>query len=333
MIHVGHACHLVELDGLRILTDPWLVDPIFAGCCEHAGPLPFGVGDLGRIDAIALSHGHLDHLNAPTLAALPDKSIPVVHPTVRFTEVDATLRLLGFHNLHPREDWKPFEIGTVRVVPTPSQGVLDECAFFVSGRGGRFFDGADAPQPPALMAEIRARLGAPDLAALSHNSFDQPALLGLAGSLVLGFLDLQAGQAHNRFYNELEEWLSGITELTLDSSTAQGNEAMSRTLLLALADLQRSIDGLAERLDGQAPMGGVGPDGVPLPAARAEAAQAVEATKDLAQGVHQLVSQVRNEQTIVRQWLDEQSSQAAQRHDDIARHLDDVRGSVVKRGS
>src|SRR6516164_3305283 len=33
-------------------------------------------------------------------------------------------------------------------------------------------------------------------------------LFGLAGSLVLGFLDLQAGQAQNRFYNELEEWLS-----------------------------------------------------------------------------------------------------------------------------
>ena len=179
VIHLGHACHLVELDGLRILTDPWLIDPIFGGHCEHAAPLPFGVRELGRIDVIALTHGHLDHLNAPTLAALPDKTIPVVHPIVTFTDIDAALRLLGFHNLHPREDWKSFEIGTVRVIPTPSQGVLDECAVFVSGRGGRFFDGADAPQPPEIMREIHARLGAPDLAALSHNSFDQPALLGL----------------------------------------------------------------------------------------------------------------------------------------------------------
>jgi len=36
-------------------------------------------------------------------------------------------------------------------------------------------------------------------------------LFGLSGSLVLGFLDLQAGQAQNRFYNELEEWFAGIT--------------------------------------------------------------------------------------------------------------------------
>jgi hypothetical protein len=39
-------------------------------------------------------------------------------------------------------------------------------------------------------------------------------LFGLAGSLVLGFLDLQANQAQNSFYNEMEEWLSGLTRLT-----------------------------------------------------------------------------------------------------------------------
>ena len=39
-------------------------------------------------------------------------------------------------------------------------------------------------------------------------------LFGLAGSLVLGFLDLQAGHAQNRFYHELEDWLSGVTRMT-----------------------------------------------------------------------------------------------------------------------
>jgi hypothetical protein len=43
-------------------------------------------------------------------------------------------------------------------------------------------------------------------------------LFGLAGSLVLGFLDLQAGQAEQHFYNELEEWLSGITRLAVPDS-------------------------------------------------------------------------------------------------------------------
>lgn len=38
-------------------------------------------------------------------------------------------------------------------------------------------------------------------------------LFGLGGSLVLGFLDIQAGHAQNRFFNEMEEWLSGVTQL------------------------------------------------------------------------------------------------------------------------
>jgi hypothetical protein len=46
-------------------------------------------------------------------------------------------------------------------------------------------------------------------------------MLGLAGALVLGFLDLTAGQAQTRFYNELEEWLAGVTRL---SSGVLGHE-------------------------------------------------------------------------------------------------------------
>ena len=45
-------------------------------------------------------------------------------------------------------------------------------------------------------------------------------LFGLAGSLIVGFLDLQASQAQTRFYNELEEWLSGITELSPEGGNA-----------------------------------------------------------------------------------------------------------------
>ncbi len=39
-------------------------------------------------------------------------------------------------------------------------------------------------------------------------------LFGLSGALILGFLDLTAGQAQNRFFNELEEWLAGLTRLS-----------------------------------------------------------------------------------------------------------------------
>jgi hypothetical protein len=51
-------------------------------------------------------------------------------------------------------------------------------------------------------------------------------LFGLAGSLVLGFLDLQAGRAQNRFYTELENWLSTMTDL--DSGVAMPVDGAAR---------------------------------------------------------------------------------------------------------
>ena len=47
-------------------------------------------------------------------------------------------------------------------------------------------------------------------------------MYGLAGALVLGFLDLTAGQAQNRFFNELEEWLAGLTRLS-SGALAEGD--------------------------------------------------------------------------------------------------------------
>lgn len=179
IVFLGHACHLIESRGCRVITDPWLCDPAFGGLVEHDPPLGFGIGDLPPIDAIVLTHGHLDHFNAPSLAAFADKSIPVVHPAVTVTELDVNLRLLGFTNLHERADWEPFQLEGLTVVPTPSLGTIDECAYLFLAGGESFWNGADAPQPASVTEEIAHRFGPVDLGAFSHNSFDQPSLLGL----------------------------------------------------------------------------------------------------------------------------------------------------------
>ena len=51
-------------------------------------------------------------------------------------------------------------------------------------------------------------------------------MLGLAGALVLGFLDLTAGQAQNRFYSELEDWLASSTRLSTGAMGADGEGSM-----------------------------------------------------------------------------------------------------------
>jgi len=63
----------------------------------------------------------------------------------------------------------------------------------------------------ATFGKLKAGLEAP---LSSMGTAFSSSLFGLAGSLALGFLDLQAGQAQNAFFNELEEWLSGLTRLT-----------------------------------------------------------------------------------------------------------------------
>ena len=69
-------------------------------------------------------------------------------------------------------------------------------------------------------------------------------MLGLAGALVLGFLDLTAGQAQTRFYNELEEWLAGITRL---SSGVLGSDGEGGSVP---AYVQALLEQTAENLEG-----------------------------------------------------------------------------------
>lgn len=76
-------------------------------------------------------------------------------------------------------------------------------------------------------------------------------LFGLGGSLILGFLDLQAGHAQNRFFNELEEWLSGLTQLIDEPemggathSSARLVEAAAKTTATPNADTAALLDEL-----------------------------------------------------------------------------------------
>ena len=68
-------------------------------------------------------------------------------------------------------------------------------------------------------------------------------LLGLSGSLILGFLDLQAGRAQNRFYTELENWLSSVTDVGSDiaAPVIEGTANASSEDVKALSDYLRKI--------------------------------------------------------------------------------------------
>ena len=110
-------------------------------------------------------------------------------------------------------------------------------------------------------------------------------LFGLAGSLILGFLDLQAGQAQNRFYTELEDALS--TTATDASILPAVGGAMA-------PDFRQAMQRLGEATDPNS--------------ARA----ATQAMVNIAEGIQGLLQQTRSEQQILRSWVQTQAEQQAE---------------------
>jgi hypothetical protein len=132
-------------------------------------------------------------------------------------------------------------------------------------------------------------------------------LFGLAGSLVLGFLDLQISQAQNRFYTELEDWLS----TTVRDLGVGGDAAMAAPATGAVSgDLRSAIERLREAI---AEGGG----------SRAT----TTAMANLAEAIQGLVHHMRSEQQMIRDWVDSQ----AQQHREVRRLLEAlVRENVHK---
>ena len=123
-------------------------------------------------------------------------------------------------------------------------------------------------------------------------------LFGLAGSLVLGFLDLQTSQAQNRFYTELEDWLSTtVRDLGVGSDAAVAVPAAGAVS----GDLRAAIDRLREAITN----GGSN---------RAT----TTAMANLAEAIQGLVRHMRSEQQMIRDWVDSQ----AQQHREVRRLLE-----------
>jgi hypothetical protein len=108
-------------------------------------------------------------------------------------------------------------------------------------------------------------------------------LFGLAGSLVLGFLDLQSSQAQNRFYTELEDWLSTtVYDQTGEPFAAAGMAGEVRSAIERLKDAVNETGG---------------------------SKAATSAMSNLAEAIQGLVHHMRTEQQMIRDWVDSQAEQ------------------------
>ncbi|CCV04791.1 conserved membrane hypothetical protein [Mesorhizobium metallidurans STM 2683] len=136
----------------------------------------------------------------------------------------------------------------------------------------------------AVLESLKQGLSAP-LAGMG-TAFSS-SLFGLSGSLVLGFLDLQAGRAQTRFYTELENWLSSVTDLSSDIVVSDPAKAESSDEIRVLSEKLRSLQENG---------------GSPNP-------RVATAMANLADGISGLVKNMRSEQQIMRDWVEAQSDE------------------------
>jgi len=109
-------------------------------------------------------------------------------------------------------------------------------------------------------------------------------LFGLAGSLILGFLDLQSGQAQNRFYNALEEWMSTVTRLGGGASAQvmEGEVSAPAYLSALLEQTAENIENLERTLVRMEERRGSGSE---------QSAEVAAAMRSIEQAMRQLVQE------------------------------------------
>ncbi|MCF8491124.1 MAG: flagellar motor protein MotA [Rhodospirillum sp.] len=117
-------------------------------------------------------------------------------------------------------------------------GLLDTVGSIANVIGGLSISGEDIG---TVFADLKAGLEAP-LSGMG-TAFSS-SLFGLSGSLVLGFLDLQAGQAQNAFFNGLEDWLSDRTRLGSGSTLGDGEQSVPAYIQALLEKTADSLDDL-----------------------------------------------------------------------------------------
>lgn len=158
-----------------------------------------------------------------------------------------------------------------------------------------------ATQSSAVFEELKTGLQGPLVG--MGRSFSS-SLFGLAGSLILGFLDLKAAQAQNRFYINLEDWLSTITDIQAgDGGGSSAPAAVPPYLRLDMQGLQRSIERLGQQMEqGQS---------LSVSAGVSSPGNA-ETMEQLADAVANLVAQMRDEQKMVRSWIQTQQVQQSE---------------------
>jgi L-ascorbate metabolism protein UlaG (beta-lactamase superfamily) len=158
---IAHSCHLIELGGQVILTDPWFtVTPTY----DPGEAVARSVRQLPELAAVVISHEHYDRCDLDALAGYRDLGVPVVVPPT----VAQAARDHGFTDVRVLEPWQRTEADGVTVTAAPGKHGVPEITYVLQGGERTVWFGGDTLSIPEL-GELPDRFGRFDLALLPVN--------------------------------------------------------------------------------------------------------------------------------------------------------------------
>jgi UDP-MurNAc hydroxylase len=169
---VGHACWLFETTAGCFVADPVWFDPFEEGTVTSCPRRLVQLQQLPALQGIIVSHRHLDHFDLPSLAVL-DRRVPVFCPDDPFLLYG--LQRLGFGDIRRLVPFVAQQIGTLRLLPTPSlnRDVL-EYGLVVQDETGAIFNQVDTFLAADTIQRLHREVGQLDvhLAMYASQHFD-----------------------------------------------------------------------------------------------------------------------------------------------------------------
>ena len=146
---IGHSCVLIEVEGQKILTDPYFS---LSGNLAYRRLQPPAKTrlDLTDVNLVLLSHMHFDHFDRRYL-----KSLPIDTPVIAPTRTAWITKLYGARNVLGIKAWQNKEFGKVKITAVPASHLIFSTGYIIQAEGKSLYFAGDTYYGPFMMQIAR----------------------------------------------------------------------------------------------------------------------------------------------------------------------------------